>query len=97
MRKPLLLLTLLTLFALPVWAQSAKVYQADNFDIPNSVHVETPTPKPPPTKPRRENSKETDHEPKLHLQSGARFVNPSNESTNQPFARRVHHRRCERR
>ena len=46
MRKPLLLLTLLTLFALPVWAQSAKVYQADNFDIPNSVHVETPTPKP---------------------------------------------------
>src|SRR5215468_9310558 len=53
MRKPLLLLTLLTLFAVPVWAQSAKVYQADNFDIPNSVHVETPTPKPAPKTPKK--------------------------------------------
>jgi hypothetical protein len=52
MRKPLLLLTFLLVSAPPVWAQSAKVYQADNFDIPNSVHVETPlqVPRPPTTK-----------------------------------------------
>jgi soluble lytic murein transglycosylase-like protein len=53
MRKPLLLLTFLLVSAPPAWAQSAKVYQADNFDIPNSVHVETPrqVPRPPTAKP----------------------------------------------
>jgi hypothetical protein len=52
MRKRLLLLTVILASSLPALAQSATVYEADNFDIANGVRIQTPVvpPKPVATK-----------------------------------------------
>lgn len=64
MKKSLLLIVLAFIFSAPAQAQNSSGYQIDNFDLPNSVRIQTPV-------------VETRHQPKNLLRLTSMPLNPS--------------------